>query len=99
MKIIGKINLQKVNIVDYDTVFAYSEVGQSPQLYMRVDLQDEFFKALKPLIAPEGEMIPSSVVVFNLQNGRLKIIPKTTMVMTYPTATINLTEDNCPDNS
>ena len=97
MNIVGKINLEKVNIVDRGTIFAYSEDGKSPQLYMKIDLHDEFYEALKQLIAPEEELLPSFVVAFNLNDNRLVLIPKNTRVVTYPTATINLTSDNCPN--
>ena len=93
MKIVGRINLEIVNIVEYGKVFAYSENGEYPHLYMKVDPhKNDFYNALQPFIDFKY------VIAFNLEDGCLVQIPKDTRVLTYPTATINI-ENNCPDNS
>ena len=91
MKIIGKTNLEIVNIVRSGEVFAYSVDGNYPHLYMKVDLHDEFYNSLRPLFAPE-QLLHNCVVAFNIENGRREPIPKDTRVTTFPTAVLYLTE-------
>lgn len=96
MKMQGHTNITRVQYVQSDEIFAYTK-DVNTQIYMRVDLHGDFYTALKPLL-PQEKTLPIAVVAINLNTGRLEIIPDNTMVTTFPTATLYLTEPKKESN-